>query len=225
MTGTPTGTQAATYSGIVITVSDGKLKSSLGVFSIQVNNPAPTIGGTPAPSVQANSPYSFIPEASDPNNDKLTFSIAKKPVWATFNTTTGALTGTPPSAKAGLYSGIIITVSDGKTKINLPVFSIQVNNPAPTISGTAPTSLIVNTTYSFTPTASDANGDKLTFSITNKPAWATFSTTTGALTGKPLAKHVGITKGISIAVTDGKTKVSLSAFDLQVSLTAPIQRL
>ena len=220
LTGTPTGVQAATYSGIVITVSDGKLKSSLPAFSIQVNNPAPTISGTPATSVQANSAYSFTPDASDANGDKLTFSIAKKPAWAAFSTTTGALTGTPPSAKAGLYSGIIITVSDGKTKVSLPVFSIQVNNPAPTISGTPATSVQATSPYSFTPSASDTNGDKLTFSIAKKPAWATFSTTTGALTGTPLAKHVGVTKGISIAVTDGKIKVSLPAFDLQVSAVA-----
>ncbi|MEN9424062.1 MAG: hypothetical protein RL122_1445, partial [Pseudomonadota bacterium] len=220
LTGTPTGVQAATYSGIVITVSDGKLKSSLPAFSIQVNNPAPTISGTPATSVQANSAYSFTPDASDANGDKLTFSIAKKPAWAAFSTTTGALTGTPPSAKAGLYSGIIITVSDGKTKVSLPVFSIQVNNPAPTISGTPATSVQATSPYSFTPSASDTNGDKLTFSIAKKPAWATFSTTTGALTGTPLAKHVGVTKGISIAVTDGKNKVSLPAFDLQVSAVA-----
>jgi len=220
LTGTPTGVQAATYSGIVITVSDGKLKKSLPAFSIQVNNPAPIISGTPATSVQANSAYSFIPSASDTNGDKLTFSIAKKPAWATFSTTTGALTGTPPSAKAGLYSGIIISVSDGKTKVVLPVFNIQVNNPAPTISGTPVTSVQANSAYSFTPSASDTNGDKLTFSIAKKPAWATFSTTTGALTGTPLAKHVGVTKGISITVTDGKNKVSLPAFDLQVSVVA-----
>ncbi|UJS26482.1 discoidin domain-containing protein [Thiothrix winogradskyi] len=220
LTGTPTGVQAATYSGIVITVSDGKLKKSLPAFSIQVNNPAPTISGTPANSVQANSAYSFIPSASDTNGDKLTFSIAKKPAWATFSTTTGALTGTPPSARTGLYSGIIITISDGKTKVSLPVFSIQVNNPAPTISGTPATSVQANSAYSFTPSASDTNGDKLTFSIAKKPAWATFSATTGALTGTPLAKHVGVTKGISIAVTDGKNKVSLPAFDLQVSAVA-----
>ena len=37
-------------------------------------------------------------------------------------------------------------------------------NTAPKISGSPPTSAAVGASYSFKPTASDANGDKLTFS-------------------------------------------------------------
>ena len=48
-------------------------------------------------------------------------------------------------------------------------------NIAPTISGTPLNSVAAAATYSFQPTAYDANGDALTFSIANKPVWATFS--------------------------------------------------
>src|SRR5215475_12126242 len=50
------------------------------------------------------------------------------------------------------------------------------NSTNPTISGTPPGSVLQNTAYSFQPSASDPNGDKLTFSISGKPAWASFDT-------------------------------------------------
>ena len=37
--------------------------------------------------------------------------------------------------------------------------------------------------YAFTPNATDANGNTLTYSITNRPSWATFNASTGRLVG------------------------------------------
>ena len=48
------------------------------------------------------------------------------------------------------------------------------SNSAPTISGTPPTAIKISELYSFAPSASDANGDNLTFSIQNMPRWASF---------------------------------------------------
>ena len=59
------------------------------------------------------------------------------------------------------------------------------------------------TAYSFQPTASDPDGNPLTYSITNAPPWATFSTTTGRLQGTPTASHVGTYSNIVIRVSDG----------------------
>jgi putative Ig domain-containing protein len=71
--------------------------------------------------------YSFTPTASDPNGDSLTFTITGTPPWATFNATTGQLSGTPASGQVGMsFSNIRISVSDGTTTVNLPAFSITV---------------------------------------------------------------------------------------------------
>src|SRR5262249_41023511 len=51
-------------------------------------NQPPTISGSPATTAQVGTAYSFQPTASDPDNDTLTFQIAGKPDWATFDTTT-----------------------------------------------------------------------------------------------------------------------------------------
>ena len=181
-------------------------------------NQAPTIAGTPLLTVPQGSAYSFTPSASDADGGSLTFSIANKPVWANFSTTTGALTGTPAAEHVGTTAAIVISVSDGSLTAALPAFSLSVTavNAAPTISGTPATSVNQGEAYSFTPTATDADNDTLTFSISNKPSWASFDSSTGALTGTPVKADVGSTTGIVISVSDGQLSAALAAFNIAV---------
>jgi hypothetical protein len=143
--------------------------------------------------VGATQPYIFVPTATDADNDTLSFSITNRPTWATFSTTTGQLSGTPSRTQTGTVSNIRITVSDGKASASLPAFSIQVQaapNSAPVISGSPGTAATVGTAYLFKPSATDADNDTLTWAIQNKPAWATFSTSTGQLSGTPTTANV-----------------------------------
>lgn len=190
-------------------------------------NTPPTIAGVPATSVNADSAYDFTPVASDADSDALTFSIKNKPSWASFSAADGHLSGTPKATDAGTTSGIVISVTDGKATAALPAFAIAVVAPAtgggggttnhsPTINGAPASSVAVGNAYGFTPTAADSDGDTLTFSIQNKPAWASFNTATGALTGTPTAANVGTTSNIVISVTDGVATTSLAAFSINV---------
>ncbi|MGE0581103.1 MAG: putative Ig domain-containing protein [Steroidobacteraceae bacterium] len=90
-------------------------------------------------------------------------------------------------------------------------------NRAPTISGSPAAQVVAGQAYSFSPTASDPEGATLTFSISNKPAWATFSSSTGRLSGTPAAGNVGTSPGIVISVTDGSNSASLAAFSIEVT--------
>jgi len=233
LSGTPSASHAGVYSNITIRATDGLKTVYLPAFSLTVkaaapSNTPPVISGAPATSVVAGGAYAFQPSASDANGDSLTFSIANKPSWATFSTSTGRLSGTPATTQVGGYSNIVISVSDGKATTSLPAFSITVNpqpNSAPVISGAPATSVIAGNAYAFQPSASDANGDTLAFSITGKPSWATFSTTNGRLSGTPTSAQVGTYPNILISVSDGKATTSLSAFSITVSPqanTAPV---
>jgi hypothetical protein len=105
-------------------------------------NRAPTISGTATPAVNASSPYSFTPSAADADGDSLAFTIQNKPAWATFNTATGRLSGTPSVSDVGTYSNIAISVSDGAATTALSPFAIavtSVSNGRATLSWTAPT--------------------------------------------------------------------------------------
>ena len=89
-------------------------------------NRAPSISGSPATTAYVGKTYSFRPTASDPDGNKLTFKIARKPGWATFSSSTGTLSGTPASSQVGSYSNIVISVSDGIVTKSLPAFTIKV---------------------------------------------------------------------------------------------------
>lgn len=90
-------------------------------------NSAPTISGTPATSVAAGTAYNFTPTGADVDaGTTLVFSITNKPTWATFNTSTGRLSGTPTNANIGTTSGVRISVSDGSLSAQLPLFNLAV---------------------------------------------------------------------------------------------------
>jgi hypothetical protein len=223
LSGTPSAASVGDYPNISIRVSDGRNSTGLPAFSISVKasaNSAPSISGSPASVVTAGQPYSFTPSANDADGDPLTFSVANKPTWATFSASTGKLSGTPTAANVGSYPSIAISVSDGKATTSLAAFSITVNaqpNTAPVISGSPAASVSEGTAYSFRPTASDANGDPLTFTMTNKPTWAMFDGATGQLSGTPTAAQVGTYANIVIAVSDGKTSTALPVFSIAVT--------
>jgi hypothetical protein len=224
LSGTPSAAHVGTTSDIVITVTDGSLVAALPAFNLQVMNTPqanrpPTISGTPPTTATVGTAYSFRPVASDPDGNALTFSIQGRPSWATFSTTTGRLSGTPGTGDIGTSARITISVTDGAATVSLTGFNIQVSaaaNRSPTISGSPNTSVNVDSAYAFQPTASDPDGNPLTFSITNRPAWAQFSTSTGRLSGTPTAANVGTTSGIVITVSDGTALASLPAFSLAV---------
>lgn len=106
------------------------------------SNSAPSISGNPPAAVTVAEPYSFTPQASDPDGDPLTFSVQNQPTWADFDGTTGQLSGTPTLADIGSYTGIAISVSDGQLTTSMSAFVVDVNqvaNSSTTLSWTAPT--------------------------------------------------------------------------------------
>jgi hypothetical protein len=233
LSGTPATADVGMDSAIAISVSDGQHSAALAAFSIQVTaippappaNTPPKITGIPPATVQAGSAYSFSPAASDADGNKLTFSIMNKPVWASFSTSTGQLSGTPAVANIGTYTSITISVSDGTTSVALPAFSVQVTAPVanpPTIAGTPGTNAQVGKAYSFTPTASSPSGKVLSFSVQNKPSWASFSIATGQLSGTPGSSDVGTDSNIVISVSDGTLKAALTGFSIAVAAAPPV---
>lgn len=211
--------QTGTFSGIVIAVTDGAQTSALPAFSITVSaangNTAPTIFGHPATGVVAGAFYSFTPTASDPNGGSLTFTIQNRPAWARFDPSTGTLSGSPSATQTGLYSNIVISVSNGAHSASLAPFSISVEAPL-TIAGHPTTEVGAGSSYMFKPTTDAPTGTALTFAIQNRPIWASFSSATGTLSGTPGGNQVGTDADIVISVSDGIQSVALPAFSIKV---------
>jgi len=115
-------------------------------------NQAPTISGTPLTAAKTNQAYSFQPTAVDPDGDTITFKVSNKPAWASFDTKTGRLSGTPSSSSTGTFSGITIVASDGTNNSRLGPFDITVTSTATTGSAT----------LSWQPPTENADGSPLT---------------------------------------------------------------
>ncbi|WP_394209152.1 Ig-like domain-containing protein [Enterovibrio calviensis] len=124
------------YEGITINIPANRFSDSAGNPNTSVSlligqtttNQAPTISGSPALTVDQGATYSFVPTASDADDNPISFSILNKPDWAAFDSTTGALSGTPDQEHIGVYSNVVITVSDGEETTDLVGFDIIVND-------------------------------------------------------------------------------------------------
>ena len=143
LSGTPPAGSVGSYPNIVISISEGSSEAALPAFTLSVSAPAPpTISGSPPLTAQAGAPYSFRPTATDPTGTPLVYTIAGKPAWATFDPTTGKLSGTPASSDVGTLSVVSISASDGFASAKLPQFKLSVVTAvsgAATVSWVAPT--------------------------------------------------------------------------------------
>ncbi len=107
--------------------------------------------------------------------------------------------------------------SGPNTEPAAPPVTPPTNHP-PTIASVPITTATIGQPYSFQPTASDADGDPLTFTIANKPDWVAFNTATGRLQGTPPAGSTGALLTVQISVSDGKASASM---DLRIDVVEP----
>jgi hypothetical protein len=89
-------------------------------------------------------------------------------------------------------------------------------NSAPRISGTPALAVAAGEEYAFRATAVDAEGDALTFTASNLPAWAHLDAATGEISGTPEDADVGNYPGITLTVSDGRASASLPPFAITV---------
>lgn len=192
-------------------------------------NRPPSISGAPVGNAQPGQAYSFRPSASDADGHRLTFHIQNRPGWASFDRATGRLWGTPRTRNVGQYPNIRISVGDGRSSRALAPFTILVGqaqggtrpNTAPTISGNPPTNARAGEAYYFRPTAADREGNRLQFSIGNRPPWATFNATNGTLSGTPGNGAAGNYANVTIRVSDGRATAQLQPFAIAVQPASP----
>ena len=143
--------------------------------------------------------YSFQPTATDPDGNTLTFSIANRPAWASFDTATGRLTGTPSAANVGTTTGIVISVSDGTASASLPAFSIAVQAVA---NGSA--------TLSWLPPTTNTDGSPLTNLAGFKIYWGTVS---GNYSSSTTVMNAGLTAYVVTNLTPNTYYFTVTALN------------
>ena len=91
-----------------------------------------------------------------------------------------------------------------------------VTHAATSIFGTPNTTATAERWWAFQPWATDTDSRGVTYTIKNKPYWASFDSHYGHLYGVPADANVGTYSNIVITASDGVSSASLPAFSLTV---------
>lgn len=177
----PTYFQAKVYAGIHFEVSDGELSDYEDItITVQNVNRPPIISPIQDKTVNPGNLLTLTVTTTDPDiDDQLLLSATNLPSGAIFvdqGNGTGIFNWTPASNTAGFYPGVIFTVSDGELaasrQINITVIQ---NSTTPVLGNINPVNIDAGQNLTFTISATDADGNSLTFSASNLPSGASLT--------------------------------------------------
>ncbi|HAL55473.1 MAG TPA: hypothetical protein DCP63_03060 [Bacteroidetes bacterium] len=184
---TPGFTQSGSYS-VVFKATDpaSSSDSTTALISVVNVNQKPVITAIAAKTVAEGSALNFSVVATDPDNDVITYGSPNLPTGATLSASTGSFSWTPGFAQAGSYS-VTFTATDPGLLSDSTVASITVTNvnQKPTIASVSAKSVAEGTSLNFNLSATDPDGDPLTFSSSTSPTGASLSSSTGAFNWTP----------------------------------------
>lgn len=210
VTGIVTGTLSFTSAGVypvTVTVGDGVNVRSVTFQWTVTNVNRPPVVTNPGNQNSAEGQVIALPViATDPDNDTLTYSASGLPPGLAINPLTGVISGTVSFNATGSYN-VIVTASDGAQSDSQSfTWKVSNTNRQPTVS--APDRVNAeNDTVSYATTASDPDGDTLTYSATGLPTGITIDSATGLITGT-LGYTTAGTYYPTITVSDGALTAS-----------------
>ncbi len=126
------GTDSFTY-----TISDKKSQSDVATVEIIVSgiNDAPSIKTKPVTVAMVNMKYSYDVNATDPDGDKLTYSLEAYPIGMTINPNTGLIQWEPTDVHQGDNKVVVkVTDSNSISASDTQVFSVQVRPIPPKVN-------------------------------------------------------------------------------------------
>jgi hypothetical protein len=216
----PTLPSSTTVTITAVSVADAT-KSGTASVSLVVDPAGVAVAVSPATvSVPAGSGHHvFVATVSGATNPAVTWRVNGTAGGdATVGTITAGGVYTAPATPPAQPTVTVTAVSvEDPAKLGSAAVTItKAGTSPPTISGSPPTTVVAGHAYAFAPKASSPQGAALTFSIVNKPAWASFSTATGQLSGTPSTTNIGTYANISISVSDGAASASLAPFTITV---------
>jgi uncharacterized Zn finger protein len=206
---------------ISISVEDGKggrdtqtynLGVVTNVIDSQPNRP-PVFVSNPVVSGNLNNEYRYDANATDADNDNLTYSVINAPNGLVINQNTGVVTFTPT------VSGeieITLQVDDGKGGIATQVYTLLVleeetDNYAPVIISEPILKASTSQNYVYDVNAIDPDEDNLTYSLVDAPQGMSIDNLTGEIVWNTAGKTVG-NYDISVKVTDNRGGVDTQEF-------------
>ncbi len=202
-TGAISGTfsfQSAGVYTITVRVTDGQFAASTTfLWTVRDINRPPVVNPVDQFNREGDS-ASYAVSGSDPDGDTLVWTATGLPPGFTISST-GVISGTFGPGSAGVYN-INVAVCDALLCATKPfVWTVGANMP-PTVFHPNRTN-VEGDTVSYATTASDPDGDALTYSATGLPPGISINPSTGQLTGT-LGYNTAGTYNPTITVSDGR---------------------
>ncbi|NPA74606.1 MAG: hypothetical protein GXO25_00820, partial [Euryarchaeota archaeon] len=197
-----------------ISVSDGHGGLDWHNFTLtvlNVNDP-PTITTKDVATATQGVLYSVTYNATDPDGDSLMWALKTDAAWLSLTDST--LSGTPDNADVGAY-WVNISVYDGHGGTDWHNFTLTVKNvnDPPVINTKDITTATQGVLYLVEYSATDPDGDTLTWALQTNATWLTLTGST--LSGTPDNADVGV-YWVNISVSDGHGGINWHNFTLVV---------
>ncbi len=200
---TPGYTQAGTYQ-VTFVASDGQAQDSETItITVSNINRAPVLTSIGDKSVNENALLSFSVSAADEDGDEISYSVQTLPSGAVFGNQT--FTWTPGYTQAGTHQ-VTFTASDG-TASDSETITITVNNTnqPPVLGSVGNKSVYTEDSLTFIVSATDPDGDTITYSAAGLPSGATFANHTFSWT--PSNSQAG-SYDVTFTASDSQTQDS-----------------
>jgi len=188
-------------------------------------NSAPDIASQPNQTANENTPWQYTAQATDNDADILTWSLTLKPEGMDIDGPTGQISWTPthidyeddPWGEGQGKHLVGVRVRDGNGGADVQYFWLQVEraNHNPEITFIADDETYEDSLYTYQVTATDADGDPLTYELTVFPAGMTIGSQTGLITWTPSAADIG-SHDITVRVQDNMGGETLQSYTLTV---------
>ena len=186
--------------------------SGIATFTVDINPPVITSPLTA--QATEDELFSYTATATDPDGDPLTFSFENYSPWLSPSGNT--IRGTPTE---GILSGSFkINVTDGIFTVSqvVQITVTPVNDP-PQITSPSAVPAIEDVLFTYTATATDPEGDPITFTFSNYPSWLSVSGNT--ISGIPKEGTPNAT--FRVTASDGQLSSSILVSVLVQSVNDP----
>ena len=212
-TGLISGTLAYDESGsysVQVSATDGEL-SDTAVFTWTVanTNRSPVVSSPGNQSDAEGDSVSLQLSGSDPDGQTLTWNASGLPSGLSIDSDTGLITGTLAYDESGSY-GVSVSATDGELSDTASfTWAITNTNRAPVVSGPGNQSDAEGDSVSLQLSASDPDGDSLTWNASGLPSGLSIDSDTGLITGT-LGFDASGSHAATVTVTDGSVSASTS---------------
>ncbi|MDP2389217.1 MAG: Ig-like domain-containing protein, partial [Acidobacteriota bacterium] len=140
--------------------------------------------------------------ASDPDGDELTYSMNGLPAGFTISETTGVISGTFSDGSAGVYS-VNVGVVDGSVGVLRSfTWTVRLANRPPVVVNPGTQNSAEGATLSLPISASDPDGQPLTYSATGLPPGLSINSSSGVISGTLTYAAAGLYT-VTVRASDG----------------------